>query len=74
MTETQTPTGDAVELFLDSQYNLHRARERRATQRLEMQLSHPQPPQGQPDVVTLKDVIVYLLAMILLLAVLGRMA
>jgi hypothetical protein len=44
------------------------------SKRVEVAFVQLSQPRGQADVVTLKDVIVYLLAMILLLAVLGRMA
>jgi hypothetical protein len=51
-----------------------------ASERLEVQIAQAQPageraePQRQPDMVTLKDVLVCLLAALLLLAVLGRLA
>jgi hypothetical protein len=44
------------------------------SKRVEVAFVQPARPQGHPDVVTLKDALVCLLAALLLLAVLGRLA
>jgi hypothetical protein len=44
------------------------------SKRVEVAFVQQTQPQGQPDVVTLKDVVVCLLAALLLLALLGRLA